>query len=169
MIDKIAYIGASGFVGTKLIELTKDQFNIINIDKNNSKHFEELTVIADIRNKKELQHKFIGVNTIVLLAAEHRNDVYPVSLYYDVNVQGTINILEAIDNNGIKNVIFTSSVAVYGLNKQNPSELNPVDPFNHYGKSKLQAEEALKKWYFKDPKNRFTYYYSPNCNFWRKQ
>ena len=59
-----------------------------------------------------------------------------------------------MDQNGVKNIIFTSSVAVYGLNKKNPNEQRPTDPFNHYGKSKLKAEEVLREWYEKDPENR---------------
>lgn len=89
-----------------------------------------------------------------MLAADHRDEVSPIPLYYDVNVQATRNALEAMDKNGVKNIIFTSSVAVYGLNKKNPNEQHPTDPFNHYGKSKWQAEEVLRKWYDKDPKNR---------------
>lgn len=56
--------------------------------------------------------------------------------------------------NGVKNIIFTSSVAIYGLNKHNPDENHPHDPFNHYGKSKWQAEEVLREWYNKAPTER---------------
>jgi nucleoside-diphosphate-sugar epimerase len=69
-------------------------------------------------------------------------------------VQGIKNVLAAMDKNGIAKIVFTSSVAVYGLNKVNPDEKHPTDPFNHYGKSKLQAEEVLKDWFDKDPENR---------------
>ena len=53
------------------------------------------------------------------------------------------------DKASIKNLVFTSSVAIYGLNKSNPDEITDPDPFNHYGKSKLQAEK--KCWYDADP------------------
>jgi nucleoside-diphosphate-sugar epimerase len=59
-----------------------------------------------------------------------------------------------MDKNGVRKIIFTSSVAVYGLNKKNPDEKHPTDPFNHYGKSKLQAEQVLKDWHRKDPEKR---------------
>ena len=56
-----------------------------------------------------------------------------------------------MDEAGIKNLIFTSSVAVYGLNKKNPKENHTKDPFNNYGKSKWEAEKTIKDWYDKDP------------------
>lgn len=154
MNNKVCFVGASGFVGTRLIELVKNDFAIKNIDKNQSHFYQEITEIGDIRDQESLNIGLAGFDTVVLLAAEHRDDVTPTSLYYDVNVQGTRNVLEAMDKNDIKNIIFTSSVAVYGLNKSNPSETHPEDPFNDYGKSKWQAEEVLREWFTKDPEKR---------------
>jgi nucleoside-diphosphate-sugar epimerase len=153
---KISLIGASGFVGTRLVELLKQQDNHVlhNIDKSQSRFYPEITAIADVRDKEKLKSLLSGQDVVVLLAAEHRDDVSPVSLYYDVNVEGTRNVLEAMDTCGVKRIIFTSSVAVYGLNKNNPNETHPADPFNHYGKSKWQAEEVLRDWHHKDPQNR---------------
>ena len=145
----ISIIGGSGFVGSFLIKEIRD-LKINNLDKNPSPFYNDLTQIGDIKNKEEINIPK-GTKSIVLLAAEHRDDVSPISLYYDVNVQGTKNVLEAMDKTGVKNLIFTSSVAVYGLNKSNPNENYPEDPFNHYGKSKLQAEKAIKEWYENDP------------------
>jgi len=153
-MNSILFIGASGFVGTRLIDVCKEHFAISNLDKQQSPFFKELTTIGNILNVSDLGWSMKNKNAVVLLAAEHRDDISPTSLYYDVNVHGTRNVLEAMDKNGVKNIIFTSSVAVYGLNKENPNEKYPADPFNHYGKSKWQAEEVLRKWYQKDPKNR---------------
>jgi nucleoside-diphosphate-sugar epimerase len=150
---KITLIGASGFVGTRLIEEIGLE-NCLNLDKNPSYFYPECTKTVDIRSGILNHHFPQNTEVVVLLAAEHRDDVSPVSLYYEVNVEGTKNVLKAMDEKGIKNIIFTSSVAVYGLNKQNPEEKHPVDPFNHYGKSKWQAEEVLRKWYQKDSDNR---------------
>lgn len=44
----------------------------------------------------------VGFDTVVLLAAEHRDDVSPTSLYYDVNVQGTRNVLAAMEKMALK-------------------------------------------------------------------
>ncbi|MFZ4739782.1 MAG: NAD-dependent epimerase/dehydratase family protein [Bacteroidales bacterium] len=152
-MKQICIIGASGFVGSRLIEqLGKD--NCHNIDKNPSANYPEITTIQNICTEGLMEAIPSSTETIVLLAAEHRDDVSPTSLYYDVNVQGTRNVLDVMDKKGIKNIIFTSSVAVYGLDKVEPNEKSPVDPFNHYGKSKWQAEEVLREWYQKDEENR---------------
>ncbi len=153
-MKKVLFIGASGFVGTRLLDIAKQEFNTFNLDKQQSIYYPEITTIGDVRNQDDLDRALQDKDVVVLLAAEHRDDVSPVSLYYDVNVQGTRNVMEAMDKNGVKNIIFTSSVAVYGLNKENPDESHFADPFNHYGKSKWQAEEVLREWYQKDTKNR---------------
>jgi len=149
----ITLIGGSGFVGTRLASiLTDTDFKIF--DKAQSFFYAEKTIIGDVRNQSELDRELQGQDTVVLLAAEHRDDVSPVSLYYDVNVQGAKNVLAAMDKNGVKNILFMSTVAIYGLNKSNPDENHPADPFNHYGKSKWQTEGLLREWYNKDPENR---------------
>ena len=145
----ITVIGGSGFVGSFLIQELSN-YEVINIDKNPSPFFQSKSKIIDIRNKKKLTFNS-NIDFVVLLAAEHRDDVSPTSLYYDVNVKGTMNVLEKMDMYGIKNLIFTSSVAIYGLDKNNPDESHPQDPFNHYGKSKWQAEKVIKDWFDNDP------------------
>ena len=153
MKRKIALLGGSGFVGSRLIQLLGPR-NCYNIDKNASPFFNDITRIKNICDDDLAEIIDKDTTAVVLLAAEHRDDVSPTSLYYQVNVEGTRNVLSAIDSLGIKHVIFTSSVAIYGLNKNNPDEKHPADPFNHYGKSKWQAEEFLSKWYNQDPENR---------------
>jgi len=151
---KITTIGGSGFIGTYLIELLQLEHQLLNIDKHYSVAFPHLTSIADIRDYDKLLTAIQPADWVILLAAEHRDNVSPISLYYDVNVQGTKNILKALDEKGINKIIFISSVAVYGLNKPNSDEASPADPFNHYGKSKWMAEEVLRTWHIKDPQNR---------------
>lgn len=150
---KILIIGGSGFVGTRLIQLIGEE-NCINIDRNQSAFYPEITAIQNICKTSLKQSLPKNTETVILLAAEHKDDVAPISLYYEVNVQGTRNVLDAMDEKGIKNIIFTSSVAIYGLNKNNPDENHQADPFNHYGKSKWQAEQLLREWHNKDKKNR---------------
>lgn len=148
----ISIIGGSGFVGTRLISvLQESDVEIQNIDKQQSHFFSQYTLIGDVRDKETLKKLLAGADAVVLLAAEHRDDVSPTSLYYDVNVKGMQNVLAAMEANGVKRIFFTSSVAVYGLNKVNPDEEHAKDPFNHYGKSKWLAEVELEKWYQSHP------------------
>lgn len=148
----ILIVGGSGFVGTKLISVL-DKKNCLNIDKNPSPLYNDITIIKDIRNLQGLKIDK-NYDCLVLLAAEHRDDVRPSSLYYDVNVEGTKNILKLLDELKINSLIFTSSVAIYGLNKNNPKENHVEDPFNHYGKSKWVAEETILNWYNNNPKEK---------------
>lgn len=149
---KIAIIGGSGFVGSRLIGLLKNtNAELLNIDKKQSELYPELTEIANVLNVQKLTELLAGSDIVVLLAAEHKDNVSPVSLYYDVNVNGMHNTLIAMKENRISRLIFTSSVAVYGLNKTNPSELHPSDPFNDYGQSKWQAELLLQDWHSQHP------------------
>lgn len=151
---KITLIGASGFVGTRLLSLLSEEpskYNLKNIDLLPSHFFNEITIIGDVRSQEEMDRELEGEELVILLAAQHRDDVSPVSLYYDTNVKGMEVTLRAMEKNNIKRLIFFSSVAVYGLNKDNPNENTPADPFNHYGKSKWQAEQVLQKWYETHP------------------
>ena len=152
---KITFIGGSGFVGTRLIELLKEDkknlYEIKNIDLQQSHFHPEITKIGDVRNQACMDKELQDSDCVVLLAAQHRDDAYPTSLYYETNVGGMEKTLKAMEKNGVKRIVFYSSVAVYGLNKKNPNEEHPADPFNHYGKSKWQAELVLQEWYKTHP------------------
>lgn len=150
----ITIIGGSGFVGTRLIGLLSENpetYSCKNIDLLPSHFFNNITVIGDVREQEQMDRELKGADVVILLAAQHRDDVTPTSLYYDTNVGGMEVTLKAMEKNNIKNLIFYSSVAVYGLNKTNPDENHPADPFNHYGKSKWQAEQVLQEWYKTHP------------------
>ncbi len=151
---KIAMIGASGFVGTRLLGLLSEypqQYDCRNIDLLPSHFFNEITTIGDVRSQEQMDRGLQGADVVILLAAQHRDDISPVSLYYDTNVGGMEVTLKAMEKNGCKRIIFFSSVAVYGLDKPNPAEDYPADPFNHYGKSKWQAEQVLQRWHESHP------------------
>ena len=149
----ITLIGGSGFVGTRLLDLLKgsSEHKLMSIDLVPSHFFNEITEIGDVRDLNQMNLLLQGNDVVVLLAAQHRDDVSPISLYYDTNVEGMKVTLQAMEKNGIKRLVFFSSVAVYGLNKKNPDEKHPADPFNHYGKSKWQAEQVLQDWYKSHP------------------
>ena len=95
---KIAIIGGSGFVGTSLINKLKEDNNyqVKNLDIAQSKKHHEITSITDIRDYCSLTKSLAGCDCVVLLAAQHRDDVSPVSLYYDTNVKGMERNLKTI-------------------------------------------------------------------------
>ena len=146
---KITIIGGSGFIGTRIIDHLKDvdgyEFSIVDLKR--SHFFGPLTTIGDVRNQVQMDQALRGTDMVILLAAQHRDDVTPVSLYYETNVGGMRVTLKAMERNGVKRLLFMSSVAVYGIDKDSPDEGAPKDPFNHYGKSKWQAEQILQEWH----------------------
>ncbi len=140
-------IGGSGFIGTVLVRNMLDKgIDVSILDKRQSEVFPHLVKLCDVRKRDDVLESLAGYDLIVHLAAEHADDVSPPSLYYDVNVEGMRNVLQAASNHGISKIIFTSTVAVYGLNKGNSKEDSCLAPFNDYGKSKMMAENLIDKW-----------------------
>ncbi len=99
---------------------------------------------------------FKFVDFIYNLAAEHADDVSPESLYADVNIGGSENVVTAAKANGIKSIIFTSSVAIYGLNRGTPNESMEAQPFNEYGRTKNEAEKIFLEWVTESDENSLT-------------
>lgn len=87
-----------------------------------------------------------GSDAVVNLAAEHRDDVTPKSLYDDVNVRGSTNVCAACARLGIRRIVFTSSVAVYGFAPAGTDESGEINYFNDYGRTKFLAEEKYREW-----------------------
>jgi nucleoside-diphosphate-sugar epimerase len=153
---KIAITGGAGFIGTSLAwQLKQAGHEITLLDLKLSQEFPEDSKIVDILDEAALKSAMQGIDVIYHLAAEHRDDVQPVQKYYDVNVTGAQNLVDAADENGIKTIIFTSSVAVYGLDagdsNKGSCETDMPGPFNDYGQSKLQAEKIFEQWLARDP------------------
>jgi len=143
----ILVTGGSGFIGTNLVsDLVKEGHKVLIYDKRRSETYPDLCMVGDVRDKEKLSHSMREVDVVYHLAAEHRDDVSPVSLYYEVNVGGAQNLVCAMEKNGVNRLIFTSTVALYGLNAGEPNEESPIQPFNDYGKSKYQAEIVFNQW-----------------------
>lgn len=150
----ILITGGSGFIGTRLIEnLLADGHTVKIYDKVKSETYPELTTVGDVRDKGSLIKACERIDIIYNLAAEHTDNVTPLSLYDEVNVGGAENVVAAAKANDIKKIIFTSSVAIYGLDKGECDETFLPDPFNEYGRSKLKAEKVFLKWQKEDTEN----------------
>ena len=151
----IIVVGGSGFIGSRLSSLLlRDRLDFKIVDKVISESFPKVTVIADVRSIKALNSAISENSILINLAAEHRDDVKPLCLYDDVNVQGAKNLCLVATKKNVKSIIFTSSVAVYGFAALGASELGKVAPFNDYGRTKWEAENVYKAWQSEDAKNR---------------
>lgn len=147
-------IGGSGFIGTRLslrLAQAKKLFQIVDIAS--SGFFPEMVLKADVREPLSLIFSTQPI-AFINLAAEHRDDVQPLSLYDQVNVEGSRNVCDLARSKGVNKIIFTSSVAIYGFAPLGTNESGAVAPFNDYGRTKWEAEQIYKEWQAEDPQNR---------------
>ena len=158
---KILITGAAGFIGSHLCEALIKEHEVIGIDnfcdfydikikRNNIKglaKFDNFQIIkADIRSKSEMEdvfsyHKFDLIIHLAAMAGVRPSIIDPV-LYTEVNINGTVNLLEQCKKHNIKKFIFASSSSVYGNNKKVPfAESDPVDlPISPYAATKKSGE-----------------------------
>ena len=149
-IEKITVIGGSGFVGTNFCQQLADKqipFEIIDIKQ--SQRFPEKCKIADVRDIESLRKTITG-NVVVNLAAAHRDDIRDKTEYSHTNVNGAANIAQTCTEKGIKKIIFTSTVAVYGFADEGADEKASINPFNEYGRTKFAAENIFRDWQSKN-------------------
>jgi nucleoside-diphosphate-sugar epimerase len=148
-------ISGSGFIGTRFCKRLQFQSSAFSIqDKAPSLTFPDQAVLADVRNLESLRAAIPENSVLINLAAEHRDDVRPLSLYDDVNVGGAENICTVAREKGVQKIIFTSTVAVYGFAAPNTDETGRINYFNDYGRTKWLAEGVFRKWQEEDPANR---------------
>lgn len=152
---KIAITGGLGFIGSCFSQLAHDQHELVIIDKllQPEKDWRFHFYQCNICDREALIKACNGQQAIVHLAAEHRDDVRPASLYDDVNIEGARNVCLAAESNNINTIVFTSSVAVYPLGTPANEQTAPK-PFNDYGRTKLAAEKVLIEWQQKEPDQR---------------
>lgn len=148
-------VGGSGFIGTRLakrLQISEQSFRIV--DKAQSRAYPDFVRLADVRSLEGLRGAIPDDGVIINLAAEHSDDVRPLSLYDDVNVGGARNICTVAKERGTKTIIFTSTVAVYGFAPVGTDESGKIAPFNDYGRTKHEAEQVFKAWQAESPDER---------------
>ncbi len=102
--------------------------------------------VGDINDRKMLDEAFDGVDTVFHLAAivsEHRASTRDIMR---VNVKGTANVVEASISNKVPHIIFSSSVDVYGKDREDVlTEESRLAPTDKYGHSKALAEKEIER------------------------
>jgi nucleoside-diphosphate-sugar epimerase len=150
----ISLVGGSGFIGSKLCELLAGKRHVTVIDKVPIDVASIEYRSADVQDLPTLNSVVVPGSILINLAAEHRDDVFPRSLYEKVNVDGARNCCEAATKNNVSTIVFTSSVAIYGFSEPGTDETGRASPFNDYGRTKLAAEQVFLEWQAESPGER---------------
>lgn len=156
MKEKIFVSGSSGFVGRRLVSyLAQAGYEIIAFDFNRASAKKNLAgvrrVKGDLRNFDAVIKSLEGVDAIVHLGAVTADRPVDPLFLFEVNLQGTCNLLEAAARKGIKRFVFASSIAAYGCLADDfcpdyfpVDEEHPCRPAEPYGLSKLLGEELCR-------------------------
>ncbi len=157
---KILITGGAGYIGSHAVKLFLEKgYEVVVFDNLSRGYCEPLEILkplgkltfvkGDLRKKKDLEklfqnNKFETVIHFAALCLVNESMEKP-ELYFENNVLGTLNLLEAMNKAGVKKIIFSSTCAVYDeTNGKAVSENHPTNPANPYGESKLMAEEIIR-------------------------
>lgn len=145
--------GGAGFIGSHLVKSLRergDEVRVLdNLSSGRSSRLSGLDVElieADVRDGAAVGAAVEGVNWVFHLAALVSVDesMADPPRCYDVNLQGSVNIMEAARRAGIERVVLSSSCAVYGDTTQPAREADARKPFSPYASSKASMEDAAR-------------------------
>ena len=155
---RVIVTGGCGFIGSYIVDrLIELNYQVLVIDdlsasENEKFYFNERAEYhkIDICDKDNIENLFVDVDYVFHLAAESR--IQPAiknpSRAYNVNVIGTLNILELSRKYNIKRVMYSSTSSVYGLTDQLPTSENvSIDCLNPYAHSKYTGEELFRQYW----------------------
>jgi dihydroflavonol-4-reductase len=156
--DRVVITGASGFIGSAVARAVQARgAKVVAVvepgaDDRNLEGIDAERAVADIRDGAAIRAACAGARFVFHLAAIYRFWARDPRIFYDVNVGGTINVLGAARAAGCERLVFTSTVAVLGLEKTREGQ--PADETSYadlanlsgaYKRSKFSAEhEALR-------------------------
>ncbi len=155
----ILVTGGAGYIGshTALSFLNSD-FEVVIFDNLEKGHIETIETLkkegnlhfvkGDLRNYEDIRSTFnrYDIDAVIHFAGyiEVEESVREPEKYYNNNVGGAKNLLDAMAEFNVKNMVFSSTCAVYGNPQYIPlDEKHPKNPINPYGNSKLQIENLL--------------------------
>ncbi|SRR5579885_2301827 len=148
--------GASGFVGSAVVRQLLDEGAPVRVlvragsDRRNLEGLNVGICEGDLRDPASLEAALKGCHALFHVAADYRLWTPRPRDLYSSNVEGTRNILRAAGEAGVERIVYTSSVATLGLNKDgSPADENTrvhvADMIGHYKRSKFMAEEVVRE------------------------
>jgi dihydroflavonol-4-reductase len=151
---RIAITGGTGFIGSRLaLRCLADGHAVRVFGQENTPaeaenrrlveaHGAEI-VVGSVTDRSALGALCEGVDVVVHLAATQHEMNVPDQRFWDVNVEGTRNALEAAVESGVKRFVHGSTIGVYAANRGTIDESSPCEPDNIYGRTKLAGEELV--------------------------
>lgn len=147
---KILVIGSAGFIGQFLVKKLVDAKHVVTgLDVSPNPHYTTGILecrTGDLCSRDDVMNAAQDADMIITLAAKHHDFGVSREEFFMVNETGTEILLDAAGKMGIKNLIFYSTVAVYGTREEPSTENMEPKPDSNYGESKLAGEKLIYKW-----------------------
>ncbi len=154
MNQKVLVTGGAGYIGSHVVrQLGEAGYDVVVYDNCSTGSPQAVLhgelIIGDLKDSEHLwrvfsQHQFTAVLHFAASLSVPESVCYPLD-YYANNTRNTLNLLRCCHNMGVKQIIFSSTAAVYGQPTTIPvTESTPTEPINPYGRSKLACEWLIR-------------------------
>ncbi|UCF20467.1 MAG: NAD-dependent epimerase/dehydratase family protein [Gemmatimonadota bacterium] len=160
---RVLITGGTGFIGSRLALRCLERGEHVRV-------LAKLNTAAERQNAEEIEGRGIevaegsvsdgqatrraceGVDVVYHLAAAQHEANVPDKYYYEVNVDGTRNMLAAAVECGVDRFVHGSTIGVYGIGRDGPvGDDSPLEPDNIYGVTKLKGEKVVREYFDKMP------------------
>lgn len=152
----ILVTGGAGYIGSHVVkDLIENDYDVITIDNLKKGHNEAILggklLVGDIKDIELLREvfSFNEIEAVVHLAADSLvgESMNNPGKYYHNNLDNGIKLLDVMLEHGVKNIVFSSTAAVYGEPKEIPiKEEHTINPGNPYGESKYFFEKVMERY-----------------------
>ena len=150
----ILVVGGAGYIGSHMVKLLLEcGHEVTTLDNLSTGHADAVLggelIKGDLADREFLRTVFSNrrFDAVMHFASsiEVGESVTDPAKYYRNNVANTLNLLDSMVQAGVRQFIFSSTAAVYGLPRETPiGETHPTEPLNPYGRTKLVVERALE-------------------------